>query len=118
LEYRTDSLTVEEYLLHKSILRCCGDCYGYYEAWAQLLNLRSLGRYRPVDQYLRMPRYRFLEEVAACSKGIREGEEVAKVVEGINKGWQWEGKNPLERWPEDKAKKLTEYRESLDRERP
>ena len=118
MKYRTDSLTVEEYLLYKSILRCCGDCYGYYYAWARLLNLRSLDSYVPEDCLLRMPRHEFLEEVVKCSLGIREGEEVAKAVDKIDKAWQWEGRNPLERWPEDKEKKFAEYREHLARQSP
>jgi hypothetical protein len=114
LDYRTDALTVEEYLLYQSVLKCCGDCYGYYRTWAELIKHRVAGHIS-MDALLKMPRYRFLEEVKACTAGIREAEEITSVVEGLNKGWQWESRNPIERWPKDKARKLEELKKAVDR---
>lgn len=107
-EYSTERRNIHQEMLYRNMQQCCGDCSAFFHAWAVLMGQRNLvGRSAQDYFYLDVPTFK--RHVAACTLAMEEVDKVDACVEGLDRRWNHEGKNPADtRFTEGKTRNKTE----------
>lgn len=110
-EYSTARRTVHQEMLYRQLKQCCGDCSGWFHGWAMMLHQRNIDDREP-RSYFHMEVPEFRAHVKACEEAMAEADRVDSCLEGLDRVWEKDWRNPLDNRFNQRTKeqKIDQYR--------